>query len=175
MSNTACGFGVCAFDRVCVLGDGPLPADLMFIGEAPGKDELRQGRPFVGRAGQLLDAIFDECHVRRTTVRITNTCGCVDLERDDRRPLPAELDACRPRLDLEIEWCQPRVVILMGNTATSLFFPGERIGQVYNMVRSTPHGYLVVPTYHPAHALRGAPVREIIVDAVKLATRLIAS
>lgn len=169
---TTCGLGVCAFGRQCIQGDGPIPARYVLIGEAPGVTELNEGRPFVGRAGRLLDECLREAELNRADIRVTNACGCVDLEREDRRPLPAELDACRPRLDLEIELCEPRVILLMGNTALQRYFPGERIGRVYDCMRCVD-GTVIIPTYHPAHVLRGnAQVRPIIVDALRNARRL---
>lgn len=163
-----CEFGVCAFGRKCVQGFGPLPARIMLIGEAPGAMELKLGRPFIGRSGELLDTLLMELDMRRRDIRITNTCGCVDMERDDRRPLPAELEACAPRLEMEIELCDPAAILLMGNTAIQRFFPGERVGQVYNVARNYK-GAVVVPTYHPAAYLRGnAQLRPIIKDALRL-------
>ena len=168
----ACAFGQCAFGRQCVQGDGPMPAPLMLIGEAPGAYELKLGKPFVGRSGELLNELMREVGIARADVRIANRCGCVDMTREDKRPLPAELDACRPRLDLEIELTEPTVILLMGNTAISTFFPGERVGRIYNCVRAV-HDVLVIPTYHPAASLRGnAQVRPVIRDALALAKRL---
>lgn len=149
-------------------GFGPLPAAILIIGEAPGKVELTLGRPFVGRSGDVLDSIFEELDMSRRHVRITNTCGCVDMERDDKRPLPAELEACQPRLEEEIELCSPAAILLMGNTAIQRFFPGERVGQIYNSARQYK-GAVVVPTYHPAAYLRGnAHLRPIIKEAIRM-------
>lgn len=161
-----------------------MPAPLMLIGEAPGAYELRTGRPFVGRSGDLLNEMLSECDLRRASIRIANTCGCVDMEREDRRPLPAELDSCRPRLDMEIALTNPRVILLMGNTAIQRFFPGMRVGQVYNSVRAVGHldalaegellglTRLLIPTYHPAAVLRNAHLRPVLHEAVTLARRL---
>lgn len=166
-----CEFGVCAFGRKCVQGFGPLPARILLIGEAPGAVELKLGRPFVGRSGELLDTLLMELDMKRRDIRITNTCGCVDMERDDRRPLPAELEACEPRLEEEIELCDPAAILLMGNTAIQRFFPGERVGQVYNAARSYK-GRVVVPTYHPAAYLRGqTQLRPIIKEALSMVRR----
>lgn len=167
-----CSFGVCAFGRQCVEGDGPLPAPLLIIGEAPGANELRYGRPFVGRSGEELAQYLDAHHLRRIDIRVTNTCGCVDMTREDKRPLPAELEACQPRLMEEIALCDPRVILLMGNTAIQTFFPGERVGQIYNTMRQV-NTYTIIPTYHPAAALRGAQVRPVISQAIALAKQLI--
>ena len=182
MGLPLCTPGECAFGRIQVAPSGPIDADILLIGEAPGPEELKQGIPFVGRAGRLLDRLLQDAGLRRAELRITNTCGCVDLDREDRRPLPAELAACRPRLDAEIESCDPRVILLCGNTALATFFPGFRIGEVYNYWRAVPgyvtpfHKYIgrtVIPTYHPAHVLRGAKqVQPLIVDALRAARRI---
>jgi len=160
-----CSFGSCAFNRQCVPGDGPLPASLVVIGEAPGPVELREGRPFVGPAGRLLDALLSKCGLARHSARVMNTCGCVALDREDRRPLPAELAACEPRLKLELALAHPKVVVCVGNTAIQRWFPGMRIGQVYNRVRAVEDGYVVIPTYHPAHVLRGNKQVEPVIEA----------
>ena len=153
-------------------GSGPLDARILLLGEAPGKQELEQEEPFVGRAGKLLDELLGEAGLERALIRITNTCGCVDMSREDRRPLPAELEACRPRLVAEIELCQPRVVVLMGNTALSAFMPGFRIGEVHSAWRAAG-GIVYLPTYHPSHVLRGAKqVRPVILSALNSARRL---
>ena len=168
----ACGFGSCAFGRQCVEGDGPLDARIVLVGEAPGKEELREGIPFIGRAGRLLAELLREAGLERTQLRITNTCGCVVMEREDKRPLPAELEACRPRLLAEVEMCRPAAVVLMGNTALSTFLPGFRIGEVAGQWRAW-QGIVLIPTYHPSHLLRGArQVRPVILDALRSARRL---
>lgn len=174
LSLERCNFGICAFGRTCVQGFGPMPAKVMLVGEAPGQRELREGRPFVGPAGKLLDELMEEAGLRRAEVYITNTCGCVDMEREDRRPLPAELEACRPRLLAEIELCAPQVILLAGNTALQAFMPGFRIGEVAGSWRGID-GRIVIPMYHPSHVLRGArQVRPVIVEALRQARRLTA-
>lgn len=168
----ACGFGRCAFGRQCVEGSGPWDARILLLGEAPGKRELEQGRPFVGPAGRVLDELLVEANLDRALLRITNTCGCVDMGREDKRPLPAELEACRPRLLAEVEVVQPRVILLMGNTALGAYLPGFRIGEVVGMWRSEG-GRVIIPTYHPAHLLRGAKqVRPVILRALQDARRV---
>ena len=142
------------------------------MGENPGKRELAEGVPFVGPAGRLLNSLLVEAGLTRESLRITNTCACTELEREDRRPLPAELEACRPRLLAEIELCDPRVLLLMGNTALSAFLPGFRIGEVAGSWRSY-EGRILVPTFHPSHLLRGAKqVRPVIMGALNSARRL---
>lgn len=172
---STCSVSRCAFNRICVPGAGPMPANIMVIGEAPGAEELRTGVPFVGRAGELLNVLLAEAGINRADIRVTNTCGCVDLSREDKRPLPAELMACRPRLEQEIDMTDPRIIVLLGNTAMDIFFPGKRIGAMRGVARST-HGRVVMPTYHPAHVLRGNhAVRGVILEDLKQARRLLDS
>ena len=149
-----------------------MPARLLLIGENPGRFELVEGRPFVGRAGKLLDELLGEAGLHRQDIRVTNRCGCVDMGREDRRPLPAELDACWPRLNAEITLCDPKVIVLIGNTALAVGFPSFRIGEVYGAVRAF-NGRLWVASYHPAASLRsGRHLDAVILDALKLARRL---
>lgn len=153
-------------------GSGPLDARILLVGEAPGKFELEQGVPFVGRAGKLLNELLRKAGLDREQLRITNTAACVAMEREDRRPLPAELEACRPRLDAEVSLCDPHVILLMGNTALSAFLPGFRIGEVAGSWRAVD-GRVVIATYHPSHILRGAKqVEPVILSALTSARRL---
>lgn len=168
---TSCTSTTCAFGRQCVPSRGPAPADIMYIGEAPGKDELVEGEPFVGAAGKLLGALTVTAGINPGTLRIANTCGCVDLA--DPTPTPKEIAACRPRLDQDIAEAQPKVIVLLGNTAIQTFFPGYKVGQIFNTVRALPTGVLVVPTYHPAASLRsGHKYDQTILEALQLAKRL---
>lgn len=146
-----------------------MPARILVVGEAPGAQELREGRPFIGRSGELLSRLLSEVGLERDLMRITNRCGCVVMEREDRRPLPEEIAACAPRLQREIELTQPRVILLMGNTALSAYFPGYRIGECYNQYRVVPGGTFVVPSYHPAAALRNPHLVPIVREALRLA------
>ena len=168
-----CTLGVCAFGRQAVQGVGNPSARIVIVGEAPGAYELKYGRPFVGRSGELLDDLLGTVGLQRDDLYITNTCGCVVLSRDDRRPLPAELDACRPRLLQEVDMVEPMVCLLMGNTALAHWFPGWRIGQVYNKARAVG-GIVYIPTYHPAAALRNPQLIPVITQALDTARRLCA-
>ena len=173
-----CLRGWCAFGRQAVPGTGRPDAEVLIIGEAPGARELREGVPFVGPAGSLLNSLLQEAGLSRDEVYITNSCSCVALSREERRPLPAELAACRPRLEEEIATVNPRVVLLIGATALSVFFPGYRIGEVYNTWRAV-EGRIIVPTYHTAHILRSgtghkAQLHAIILEALRRAKRLVA-
>jgi DNA polymerase len=139
-----------------VFGEGSPTADLMVVGEGPGREEDLQGRPFVGRSGQLLDRLLlEELGVERSAVYIANVVKC--RPPGNRDPLPEEIDACRPWLETQLDLIRPRVILTLGNFATRwLLGTAEGIrrlrGRVYPASRP---GIVIVPTYHPAAALRG--------------------
>lgn len=140
-----------------VFGEGDPRAALMVVGEGPGRDEDREGRPFVGRSGQLLDRLLlEEMGLQRGEVYICNTIKC--RPPNNRDPEPAELAACRPYLDQQLALIGPRVVLTLGRfAAQSLLGTPQGInalrGRAY---RFGEHGAVLVPTFHPAAALRGS-------------------
>jgi DNA polymerase len=140
-----------------VFGVGSPTADLMIIGEAPGHNEDLQGEPFVGRAGQLLDQLLGEIGLSRDEVYIANVIKC--RPPGNRDPRPDEIDACKGYLRRQLELIDPAVVVTLGNFATKLMLRREvgitRLrGQVYPWWRRQ-----LVPTLHPAFALRGGDSR----------------
>lgn len=151
-----------------VFGVGNPAADLMFVGEGPGREEDLKGEPFVGRSGKLLDLLMrQEIGIEREDCYIANVVNC--RPPGNRDPLPAEIDACRPYLDRQIDLVSPKVVVTLGNFATrTLLETTEGIrrlrGHVYRF-----RGVHLVPTYHPAAALRGGGeiVAEMRADFVR--------
>lgn len=148
-----------------VFGAGNADAELMFIGEAPGAEEDRQGLPFVGRAGMLLNELLAGIGLKREDVFITNTVK--SRPPGNRDPLPAELEACRPFLDGQLELVDPKVVATLGNFATKLI-TGNPTG--ITRVRGTPQihdlggrAVFVFPLLHPAAALRTPKMKEMLV------------
>ncbi|MST32798.1 uracil-DNA glycosylase [Acidimicrobiaceae bacterium USS-CC1] len=139
-----------------VWGEGDPHARLMVVGEGPGREEDLQGRPFVGRSGQLLDRLLaEEAGLRREQVYIANVVKC--RPPGNRDPLPAEIAACRPYLETQVELIGPEVVLTLGNFSTRLLLDTtEGItalrGRAYPW---GPAGAVLVPTFHPAAALRG--------------------
>jgi uracil-DNA glycosylase len=136
-----------------VYGVGNPHADLMFIGEAPGFHEDKQGEPFVGAAGQLLNTLLAEVGIRREDVYINNTVNC--RPPGNRDPLPDELEACKPWLDERIALIDPAVIVTLGNWATRYI-----LGQSVSISRVRGQrfpwsGRVVIPTFHPAAILRG--------------------
>jgi uracil-DNA glycosylase family 4 len=135
-----------------VYGVGNPKADLMFIGEAPGRDEDIQGEPFVGRAGQLLTDIIKAMGLGRDDVYIANVVKCRPPE--NRNPEQDELDACRPHIRRQIEIIQPRVIVTLGRFALqSLTEKAYAISSVRGQWLDY-NGIKVMPTYHPAYLLR---------------------
>jgi uracil-DNA glycosylase len=153
-----------------VFGGGDPAADLMFVGEAPGRDEDLQGEPFVGRSGQLLDRLLaEELGLDRSRVYIANTVMC--RPPGNRDPRPEEIAACRPFLDAKIELIGPRVIVTLGNFATRLLL-GTDAGIRSLRGRAYPFGTsVVVPTYHPSFVLRagsaGEPMAGMRADFVR--------
>ena len=136
-----------------VYGVGDPNADLMFIGEGPGFHEDRQGEPFVGAAGQLLNQLLAEIDLRREDVRITNVVLC--RPPGNRDPYPDETEACQPWLDEQVRLVDPVVVVTLGNWATR-FILGPRISISRVRGQRFPwNGRMVIPTFHPAAILHG--------------------
>jgi DNA polymerase len=139
-----------------VFGAGNADADLMFVGEAPGAEEDRQGLPFVGRAGALLNELLEGIGLKRDDVFIANVLKC--RPPGNRDPEPLEIESCHPYLERQIELIRPAVVATLGNFATKLI-TGSRTG--ITKVRGTPQVHtlaglpvFVLPLLHPAAALR---------------------
>ena len=149
-SCTACGLAPTRTQ--VVFGVGAFDADIMFVGEAPGRNEDLQGEPFVGAAGKLLDRLLAEIGIDREDVYIANVLKC--RPPGNRDPRPDEIDACKPYLRTQMELIDPKVVVTLGNFATKLLLKRNvgitRLrGQVYPWWRRH-----LVPTFHPAAALR---------------------
>lgn len=136
-----------------VVGVGPVPCNIMFIGEAPGFYENEKGIPFIGRAGELFDELLKSIGVLRQSVYITNAAKCRPSK--NRAPKMQELEICNIYLKAEIEAVQPKVIIPLGQIATSLFMKGVKMGEVHGKgFRSLVSDYVMIPQYHPAAGLR---------------------
>lgn len=171
---TACPELVVARTTV-VVGEAPSAARLLVVGEAPGAQEDESGRPFVGKAGAVLDDALAAAGLDRRTVAVANVLKC--RPPGNRRPQPAEVARCRGWLDAQLGLVAPRLVVPMGLTATAWFLGGRRLvlrdvrGQVHDVV-----GRSVLPTYHPSAALRfgprGEPLRLLREDLATAAAML---
>jgi DNA polymerase len=136
-----------------VFGVGAFDADIMFVGEAPGKNEDLQGEPFVGAAGKLLNELLGGIGVERDDVYIANVLKC--RPPGNRDPRPEEIESCKGYLRTQLELVDPRVVITLGNFATKLLLKRTTgITRLRGQVYPWWHRHLV-PTFHPAAALRG--------------------
>lgn len=142
-----------------VPGEGPEDAAVMFIGEAPGRNEDLQGKPFVGQAGQFLSQLLSLAKLSRQEVYITNIVKC--RPPANRDPLPAEVSACRAWLDRQIEIIRPKMVVTLGRHSMALFFPGEKIGKIHGQPQQKD-GVIYFPMYHPAAALHQYGLRKTI-------------
>ena len=147
-----------------VFGAGNADADLMFVGEAPGAEEDRQGLPFVGRAGQLLSEMLGEIGLTREDVFIANVLK--SRPPGNRDPMPSEIEACQPYLWRQIALIQPTVIASLGNFATKLL-SGSQTG--ITKVRGTPQVHelggrtvFLFPLLHPAAALRTPSMKEAL-------------
>jgi len=144
-----------------VPGEGDSATEVMFVGEGPGFNEDREGRPFIGRAGALLNRLLASIEWTRESVFITNVVKC--RPPDNRDPEPDEIAACAPYLTRQIEALDPALIVTLGRFSMARFNPGARIGQVHGTVRP-PHADAGAPRalayfmYHPAAALRDPSV-----------------
>ncbi|MFH1877544.1 MAG: uracil-DNA glycosylase [Candidatus Omnitrophota bacterium] len=149
-----------------VFGEGCPSAKLMFVGEAPGADEDRQGRPFVGKAGQLLTKIIESIGLKREEVYICNILKCRPPE--NRNPLPDEISACLPYLEKQIEIIKPAVICALGKFAAQTLLRSE---VSISALRGRFHdfnGIRLMPTYHPAYLLRNASGKKDVWDDMQV-------
>jgi uracil-DNA glycosylase family 4 len=165
-AHRGCGFAICADATQLVPGDGPADATVMLVGEAPGASEDAQGRPFVGRAGQLLDLALEQAGLDRAAVYVTNVVKA--RPPGNRDPRPDEVAHHQPWLEAELALLRPRVVVPLGRHALRHFAPGLQISQAHGQAVALD-GRTLFPLYHPAAALRSTKLREVLfADARKL-------
>ncbi len=165
---TLCG-ELAATRTQTVFGVGDPHARLCMLGEAPGADEDRQGEPFVGRAGQLLNKILEACRLRREDVYILNILKC--RPPGNRNPLPEEAGNCRRYLERQLELIQPEFICCMGAVAAqNLLGTTEAIGRMRGRVLAY-RKFKVVCTYHPAYLLRNPSAKKYCWDDMKLLMR----
>ena len=155
--------------KTVVFGVGDPTADVMFVGEGPGAEEDKQGKPFVGRSGQLLDKLLEEeiGMTRERGVYITNVVKC--RPPGNRDPQPDEIESCRPYLEQQLELIKPKVVVTLGNFAAKLLLD-TTTGITKLRGQEYPFGEAVlIPTYHPAAVLRGggSKMAEMRADLVR--------
>jgi DNA polymerase len=142
-----------------VPGEGPVDAEIMFIGEAPGYYEDQQGRPFVGAAGQFLEQLLASIGLKRSDVFIANIIKC--RPPGNRDPLPEEIGACSGYLNRQIGIIRPKLIVTLGRYSLARFLPGSPISRVHGEARWV-NGRWLVPMYHPAAALHQGSLRGTI-------------
>ena len=149
-----------------VFGQGSPKAQLMFVGEAPGRDEDEQGLAFVGRAGQLLTKIIEAIGMKREDVFIANVLKC--RPPNNRNPEPDEVASCRPFLDEQIRLIRPKVIVTLGTfAAQAILETDEPIGRMRGHWREAK-GVRVMPTFHPAFLLRSPERKKDVWEDMKL-------
>jgi uracil-DNA glycosylase family 4 len=136
--------------KLAVPGEGPVDAEIMFIGEGPGFHENEQGRPFVGAAGKYLEELLGKINLKREHVYIGNVVKC--RPPNNRDPLPDELAACSDYLERQIQVISPKVIVTLGRYSMARFLPNAKISDVHGQSYRIK-GHLVVPMFHPAAAL----------------------
>lgn len=148
-----------------VMGDGDPNADIVFIGEAPGKNEDIQGKPFVGAAGKFLNEMLSQVGMDRSDVYITNIVKY--RPPSNRDPRPDEKAAFLPYLLKQLEIINPKVVITLGRHSMEYFLPKEKIGQIHGQPRLITFGereMMLMPLFHPAAALYNGSLRQTLID-----------
>jgi len=148
-----------------VFGEGNPHAPLVFVGEAPGADEDRLGRPFVGKAGQLLTKIIEAMGLTREDVYICNVLKC--RPPGNRTPLPEEVESCRGFLEQQLEVIKPEVICALGSSATRALLKTEAPITALRGKYFEYRGIPCVPTYHPAYLLRNPAAKRYVWEDMK--------
>ncbi len=155
-THRGCGFEICEQATNLVPGEGSHDPEVMLVGEAPGATEDKQGRPFVGRAGRLLDELLAEAGLARADVFITNVVKA--RPPGNRDPRAAEIAHHRPWLEAQLALIDPALIVPLGRHALKHFAPGAAIGEVHG----TRVGERLFPLYHPAAALHNPLLRDTL-------------
>ena len=164
--------------RKPVIGEGSIDSDILFVGEAPGYYEDLYGRPFVGKAGKILDELLDSIGLQREQIYIANILKC--RPPNNRNPLKTEIEACKELLDRQIEIIQPKIIVTLGNFACSYIFlkfdlKNDKIGKIHGKTFrvNTFLGELkIIPFYHPAVATYNVNMKKTLIEDFKLLKKL---
>jgi DNA polymerase len=148
------------------MGDGNVDAEVVFIGEAPGKNEDEQGLPFVGAAGKFLNEMLEGAGLKREDVYITNIVKY--RPPNNRDPLPEEKEAFWPFLLRQLEVIQPKIIATLGRHSMEYFLPGARISEIHGRAKrinlENEQTMVIMPLFHPAAALYNGAMRETLLD-----------
>lgn len=152
-----------------VFGTGNPDADVVFIGEAPGKNEDLKGEPFVGASGKFLDEMLASVGLSRADIYITNIVKY--RPPNNRDPLPEEKEAFLPFLYAQLAAINPKIIVTLGRHSTNCFLPGLQISVIHGQpkrIKATVHGeelsWVILPLYHPAAALYNGSMRQVLLD-----------
>jgi len=148
-----------------VMGDGSIDAEILLIGEAPGKNEDEQGTPFVGAAGKFLDEMLASADIKRCDVYITNIVKY--RPPNNRDPLPDEKKAFWPYLVRQLDVIQPKIVVTLGRHSMEYFLPESKISLIHGQPKRIKFGdgkLVIVPLYHPAAALYNGSMRTTLIE-----------
>jgi len=169
----------CALRSGCIQvvpGDGSAEAQIMFIGEGPGKKEDELGKPFVGAAGKFLDEMLGVINLKRADVYIANTVKCRPPENRD--PLPEEKDTCWPWLLQQIKIIQPKLIVTLGKHSMEIFLPNFKISEIHGSALrreiSEIGKQVFFALYHPAAALYNGSMREVLIKDFKKIPKVLA-
>lgn len=161
--------GLCEKATQAVPGEGNFDAEIMFIGEAPGRDEDLQGRPFVGAAGKFLTQMIESIGLTRDDVFITNIVK--HRPPNNRDPLPDEVEACWPYLEDQVKAIKPKLICTLGRHAMNRFLPDLKISEVHGQAKRykgfSDETQIYFPLYHPAAALHNPNLKETLIYDIK--------
>lgn len=158
-----------------VMGDGNIDAEIVFIGEAPGKNEDLQGLPFVGAAGKFLNEMLAQAGMQRSDVYITNIVKY--RPPNNRDPFPDEKKAFWPYLLKQLQIIKPKIVITLGRHSMEYFLPGMRISEIHGQPKRIQFGddkLVIIPLFHPAAALYNGSMRQTLIDDFLMVPKIIA-
>jgi uracil-DNA glycosylase len=160
--HVPCGFAICEEATNLVPGDGNPDAAVVVVGEAPGASEDKQGKPFVGSAGKLLDALLGEAGLERADVFVTNVVKARPPKNRD--PKPDEVAHHLPWLHAQLDVIAPRFVVTLGRHALGRFVEGVTIGEAHGKPVTREDGLTLFPMYHPAAALHNQSLRSTLTE-----------
>jgi uracil-DNA glycosylase family 4 len=153
-----------------VFADGSAEAEIVFIGEAPGKNEDEQGKPFVGAAGKFLNEMLEMIGLKRADIYITNIVKY--RPPNNRDPLPAEKEEWLPYLQEQIDIIQPKLIVTLGRHSMDVLLPGLKISQVHGQPKRYK-GHVYLPLFHPAAALYNGGMRQTLIDDFALIPQIL--
>lgn len=158
--------------NTAVPGEGDVNSEIMFIGEAPGANEDKEGVPFCGNSGKFLDEMLTAIGLERSDIFITNTVKCRPPENRD--PEESEKEACRPYLNEQFKIINPKLIVCLGRHSTATYLPGAGgISKLHGKALKRPDGRVYLPLYHPAAALHNGSLRETLMNDFKKIPRII--